>query len=99
MKQVTIDFTDIKPNQSVHKIIKNSFKYSDVGGFPDFYGENADAFWDCLTGFIETPCEIILKGTSNTKDEFLTKEINLIKKICLRAAADEIWEIKVTIID
>ena len=32
---------------------------------PDFFGENLDALWDCLTGFIGTPCEIRLSGLSS----------------------------------
>ena len=34
---------------------------------PDWFGKNADALWDMLTGYIETPCEIILVGFN--KDE------------------------------
>jgi ribonuclease inhibitor len=34
---------------------------------PDWFGKNADALWDMLTGHIETPCEIILIGFN--KDE------------------------------
>ena len=34
---------------------------------PDWFGKNADALWDMLTGHIETPCEITLIGFN--KDE------------------------------
>ena len=32
---------------------------------PDFFGENLDALWDCLTGFIGYPCDIRLTGLSS----------------------------------
>jgi len=28
-------------------------------GLPDYYGENLDALWDCLTGWIQTPITLI----------------------------------------
>lgn len=31
---------------------------------PDYAGRNLDALWDCLTGFIDWPCEITIKGCS-----------------------------------
>ncbi len=49
----TIDGRQIKDEEDFHHIIKQ------VLDFPDFYGENLDALWDCLTGFIEVPTTVI----------------------------------------
>ena len=43
MKEIILDgskFTDI---QITHEILKDTFE------FPDYYGKNLDAFWDCIT--------------------------------------------------
>ena len=42
-KKYTLDFTNVKYFLEVHYIIKTSLD------FPDYYGCNWDAFWDCLT--------------------------------------------------
>ena len=46
MRKVVIDFTDMKTLGQLHLEMKGKLS------FPDFYGENLDALWDCLTGFI-----------------------------------------------
>ena len=42
-KKYTIDFSNVKYYMEMHKIIQVSLN------FPDYYGCNWDAFWDCLT--------------------------------------------------
>ena len=41
-KTIILDITDCKDLNDLHKRIKSTFN------FPDFYGENWDAFWDLL---------------------------------------------------
>lgn len=41
-----LDFRHIKSYDEVHKIIREAFD------FPDYYGENWSAFWDCLTDMV-----------------------------------------------
>ena len=36
---------------------------------PDFFGENLDALWDCMTGFIGWPCEIRISGLSKLNQQ------------------------------
>ncbi len=38
-----LDFSNVNYYLEVHEIIKNGLD------FPDYYGKNWDAFWDCLT--------------------------------------------------
>ena len=45
-KKYTLDFTNVKYFLEVHYIIKTSLD------FPDYYGCNWDAFWDCMTDMI-----------------------------------------------
>ena len=44
MTTFKIDFRNITRFYYVHKHLK------DVFDFPDYYGENLDALWDCLSG-------------------------------------------------
>ncbi|EPM40479.1 barstar family protein [Vibrio natriegens] len=37
-----IDLTMIENENQLHELMANCF------GFPDYYGKNWDAFWDCL---------------------------------------------------
>ena len=55
----TVDFRPVKYYRDLYKCLK-------VGmDLPAFFGENLDALWDCLTGFIGWPCEIRLTGLSS----------------------------------
>ena len=33
--------------------------------FPEFYGMNWDAFWDTITGLVELPERVTIKGWNN----------------------------------
>ncbi|WJG07962.1 barstar family protein [Aliiglaciecola sp. LCG003] len=52
MTNIIIDGKDFKNEQEFHKLIKIKMD------FPDYYGENLDALWDCLTSEIEQPISI-----------------------------------------
>ncbi|MGE5405814.1 MAG: barstar family protein [Candidatus Saccharibacteria bacterium] len=56
---VSIDVSNIKSADQLHKILKESLN------FPDFYGMNWDAFWDAITGLIEMPEKLKLSGWYN----------------------------------
>ena len=48
-KKYIIDFRNVNHYLEMHKVIKESLN------FPDYYGCNWSAFWDCLTEeFINT---------------------------------------------
>ncbi|MCL1043679.1 barstar family protein [Shewanella marisflavi] len=52
MTSIIIDGHEFKNKQEFHKLIKLKLD------LPDYYGENLDALWDCLTGEIELPTSI-----------------------------------------
>ena len=43
-----LDFTNVKTWIDIHAIIEKEFD------FPNYYGANWDAFWDCITDFIDS---------------------------------------------
>ena len=45
-EKYTIDFRDARSYADIHDIIKKELD------FPDHYGKNLDAFWDCLTDMV-----------------------------------------------
>ena len=62
-KTVTLDLTGCQSLGEIHQRIKKTFD------FPDFYGQNWDAFWDLL----RTECdanEIIVVGMGTLPKEF-----------------------------
>ncbi|MDR2899741.1 MAG: barstar family protein [Clostridiales bacterium] len=91
MKKVVIDFSKAKYVMDLHYIIKESFQRS-VEGFPDFYGNNLSALWDCLTGFIETPVEIVLTGIDSLSKDLKEEAYEMIK-VFERADRQGIWDI------
>ena len=88
MKKVFLDFSNIKYFRDFHSIIKKSFQQS-VKGFPDFCGENLDALWDVLTGFIELPVEVSITGIDKIKDVDLRDYAYKIVKIFEDAGKEE----------
>ena len=49
----TVDFKDVHQHEEIHKALKEGLN------FPNYYGANLDALWDCLTDFIDNDVEII----------------------------------------
>ena len=60
----TIDFREVKYYLEMHKTIKQSLD------FPDYYGENWDAFWDCLTDMYGDPIHIEILGLDVIEEKF-----------------------------
>lgn len=52
METIKLDGRKFTSKEVLHKILKEQLD------FPDYYGENADALWDFLTGWIDTPVTI-----------------------------------------
>ena len=62
---IILDFTGCKNLREIHSILKNKF------GFPDYYGKNWSALWDCLDGLFLDEGEVIVKiyGFNSLEDE------------------------------
>ncbi len=59
-----IDFTGVKYYLQVHEIIKEALD------FPDYYGKNWDAFWDCLTDMVGEPLHIEIYALNEMEKKF-----------------------------
>lgn len=88
MKIIVIDFSKCKYPMDLHNEIRKKLE------LPEWYGNNLDALWDMLTGFIETPIEItVIYKPENKAAENLKK--NVLKVIeTFKEAAQEDEEIK-----
>ena len=60
----SIDFRQIQYYQEFHVIIKQALD------FPDYYGCNWDAFWDCITAFLGRPTHIEILGLDVVERQF-----------------------------
>ena len=88
MKIIVIDFSKCKYPLDLHNEIRKKLE------LPEWYGNNLDALWDMLTGFIETPIEITVIYKPENKAAKNLKE-NILKVIeTFKEAAQEDEEIK-----
>ena len=60
----TLDFSKVNYINEVHQIIKDELD------FPDYYGMNWDACWDCLTDMIGDPLHIEILGMEQIQNKF-----------------------------
>lgn len=69
---------------SINSIDEFHIKIAKLLDFPEFYGKNLDALWDCLTGFIDPEFTLIWKNHTKSKkvlgDSF-EKIIKLLKDL------------------
>lgn len=64
--KIVVDFSDCKYVRDFHEKLKESF------GFPNYYGRNWDALWDCLRDFAiseESKREIVLRGMNQMPED------------------------------
>ncbi|MDO4418992.1 MAG: barstar family protein [Ruminococcus sp.] len=86
--EVTLNFSDCDYLGEVHKIIKEQLN------FPEWYGCNLDALWDCLTGIMQAPANIKIVFKPEKKSTLaLSDEIQRIIEV-FKEATDEYGEIQ-----
>ena len=51
-----VDFKEVKYYIDIHEVLKRDMD------FPDYYGGNTDALWDCLTDMLGDPSYIEIFG-------------------------------------
>jgi ribonuclease inhibitor len=69
MKKVTLSSKEFATKDELHAVLKKKLD------LPDYYGENLDALWDCLTAWIELPLTIEwigYKDSEKTLGEYAT---------------------------
>ena len=63
-KKYIVDFTNVKYYLEMHAVIEKSLD------FPDYYGCNWDAFWDCLNDMYGTSIHIEIIGIEVIERKF-----------------------------
>ena len=63
-KKYTVDFTNVNHYLEMHAVIWKSLN------FPDYYGCNWSAFWDCLTDMYGDPIHIEILGLDVVERKF-----------------------------
>ncbi len=63
-KNYIIDFTNVKYYLEMHYVIRKALD------FPDYYGCNWDAFWDCMTDMCVDPINIEIIGLDVIERKF-----------------------------
>ena len=63
-EKYTVDFTNVNYYLEMHAVIWKALD------FPDYYGCNWDAFWDCLTNMVGRPIHIEILGLDIIERKF-----------------------------
>jgi ribonuclease inhibitor len=75
--KIVLDGSTITDKEKLHSILKSEFN------FPDYYGNNLDALWDCLTGDIKLPVTLEWKNfdiSKNLLGDYADKTLNILLK-------------------
>ncbi len=54
---IILDFTECKTYYDLYDVISVAFD------FPEFFGKNLDALWDCMKDYCEKGTQVIIKGS------------------------------------
>ena len=64
MDKYIVDFSKVKYCIEIHEVLKRELD------FPDYYGGNTDALWDCLTDMLGDPSHIEVFGFEDIKERY-----------------------------
>ena len=64
MDKYRLNFSGVTGAVGIHEVIMNGLE------FPEYYGANTDALWDCMTDMLGDPTEIEIVGFENVKKQF-----------------------------
>ena len=78
---VTIDLSDINSSRQLHASLAAAL------AFPSMYGMNWDAFWDAITGLVDMPQQLELRGWQDFATR-LPADAALLQRILARMAQD-----------
>ncbi|MBP2100007.1 barstar family protein [Enterococcus rivorum] len=73
-KDITIDLKGVSTKEKLQILLKQNLD------FPDYYGENWDAFWDTITGLVELPEKITFEHWLDI-EKTITIEANTLKEM------------------
>ena len=59
-----VDFRNVEYYIEIHEVLKRDLE------FPDYYGGNLDALWDCLTDMLGRPYRVELYGMEHVRELF-----------------------------
>ncbi|KIU12962.1 hypothetical protein SC09_Contig17orf00087 [Bacillus subtilis] len=85
-----IDGRDFENIEVLHDVLKDKLD------FPDYYGGNLDALWDCLTGWVDLPLTLVLINFEFSK-KFLGSYADDVLEVLLEAQEELEDEFKIII--
>ena len=91
MKKYIFDRNEFKWAEEFYDLIQKEME------LPDWFGKNADALWDMLTGYVDTPFEIILKNFTGKENDYNEEIITKILQCFFDAEKQFPNDFKITI--
>ena len=91
MKKYIFDRNGFKWAEEFYDLIQKEME------LPDWFGKNADALWDMLTGYVDAPCEIILKNFTGKENDYNEEIITKILQCFFDAEKQFPKEFKISI--
>ncbi len=80
MKEIVLDCAEITDKKQLHELIAEGLQ------FPDWYGGNLDALYDCLTGVYDET-HIILKSFAKLQTNLGSYALS-VRKVLMKADED-----------
>ncbi|TDU09975.1 barstar family protein [Bacillus subtilis] len=90
MRKIIIDGRDFENIEVLHDVLKDKLD------FPNYYGRNLDALWDCLTGWVDLPFTLVLINFEFSK-KFLGSYADDVLEVLLEAQEELEDEFKIII--